>query len=295
MATLGDRVYFAAREREGGPDALWVSDGTISGTTTLATFAATGDFPALLTPVGEHLFFITTAATSETSGLWTSDGSSAGTRFVAPFVPGTVSQMTAAGGRAFLVVGPATDGQNLWVSDGTALGTQALLEQEVPALSQLIGLGDQVFFAVESQLWTSDGSRHGTRLVADFRSGERTPTIEQLTVVGQLLFFALRYSGTQVQLYRSDGSTPGTGPVSDIMFRELASMCAVAARRGNGRRRPRPPGPVSDPRSRDRVPCRPGQLQAAPRPQRTCAGMSHGTRRAPPGAVGHDSPDRSSR
>ena len=95
---------------------------------------------------------------------------------------------------------------------------------------QLTAVGKRVFFASGDdgqQLWVSDGTREGTRRIADARPGwvAPCPTLPpcpqtfpaSLTAAGDRLFFIVEPGGERElderELWISDGTPEGTGPV----------------------------------------------------------------------------------
>src|SRR5438034_1072453 len=78
----------------------------------------------------------------------------------------------------------------------------------------------QYFTAIDgshgSELWASDGTTAGTRMVADVRPGSAGSAIADLaTIHGKLVFVA--NDGTHgAELFASDGTTAGTSLLRDI-------------------------------------------------------------------------------
>jgi ELWxxDGT repeat protein len=156
-----------------------------------------------------RLFFIVTDFPGAT-GLWKHDGN--GTFQIALLGDGSrdATQLTAAGGFLYLVLGEGTANPALWRSDGTAAGTFELLAADV---TQLTAVGDRLFFRRGSpggdELWTSDGTPAGTTLVAPLGPSH-------LTDVGGTLFFAAADAAGE-ELWQSDGTPLGTARVADIV------------------------------------------------------------------------------
>ncbi|MFM9087469.1 MAG: hypothetical protein ACKOPT_04910, partial [Cyanobium sp.] len=66
-------------------------------------------------------------------------------------------------------------------------------------------------------LWTSDGTSSGTRLVRDILPGTNPFLIRAPTALDGKLYFAVAADGTTVfQVWTSDGSEPGTQPLSNL-------------------------------------------------------------------------------
>lgn len=82
------------------------------------------------------------------------------------------------------------------------------------------------------ELWISDGTPGGTRMVADIAPGAESSDPKWLTVVGDKVFFSASTPDEGAELWVSDGTAGGTRLVKDIYY----------IRRGE-RRRLRAPGP----------------------------------------------------
>jgi len=207
-----------------GPFQLWRSDGTAAGTILLQSFA---DFVnTLLTPsaaLGGRLFFsMTTVPTppGQTS-LWTSDGTPSGTAKVLDFPAATtpLESLTAAAGQLFFSVAGAYPQSLVYRSDGTPAGTVPLMsgQFDVSVPMRFTAVGNTVYFivardpgAVDCELWKTDGTAAGTMLVTGL--GVYPQPSDLLAFGGQLYYFA--NVPNQRVLFRSDGTSAGTGPVS---------------------------------------------------------------------------------
>jgi len=82
-------------------------------------------------------------------------------------------------------------------------------------------VGDTTFFAANDaahgqELWASDGTRAGTRLVADIWPGPAGSSPSDLTAFDGALFFAADDGVHGAELWRSDGTPDGTTLVADI-------------------------------------------------------------------------------
>ncbi|QRN96869.1 hypothetical protein JRI60_49205 [Archangium violaceum] len=79
--------------------------------------------------------------------------------------------------------------------------------------------GDKLFFTAEDslhgrELWVSDGTAGGTRLVRDLVAGSEGDFPQKLTAANGVLFFVLGNGYyTSSQLWRSDGTAGGTWPL----------------------------------------------------------------------------------
>lgn len=89
------------------------------------------------------------------------------------------------------------------------------------AVRSIVAVGERVFFAGNDgvhgfELWTSDGSEEGTRLVEDIRPGPAGDVITELTAVGDVVFFVVDDGEHGRELWTSDGTANGTHLVRDV-------------------------------------------------------------------------------
>lgn len=86
---------------------------------------------------------------------------------------------------------------------------------------QLTTVGDAVFFSATDgshgrELWATDGTPEGTRLVRDIRPGAAGSAPRSLTRVGTLLYFSADDGSHGRELWVSDGTRKGTRLVRDL-------------------------------------------------------------------------------
>ena len=177
--------------------------------------------------------------------LWKSDGTEAGTARLATSGPdeeagalpeGAFAEAGADEGGGLLFYfghSPVWNRTEPWRTDGTAAGTFRLTDASVPgccAGQEMRALGGTVFFDLWDaehgrELWASDGTREGTRLVRDIlpslpdSAGSDTSTgsdPRELTVFQGRLWFAAEGPFTGRELWTSDGTEEGTALVKDI-------------------------------------------------------------------------------
>jgi len=226
-------IYFVASD-DNVYQALWKSDGTAVGTaqvapvSTPAFFASDESHSVLALAIGNELYF---SGEDSTHGLelWKTDGTEEGTVMVKDIAPGALSSFpesfTDLGGKLFMVASDAVHGFEPWMSDGTAAGTFLLGDlfpgrndsQRRIANPQV--LGGSLFFGVRidtsraQNLWSTDGTPQGTRLIKDLSAIHAG--IDTLLLHDGRLFLALAEADSdRVQLWSSDGTDEGTQPVS---------------------------------------------------------------------------------
>ena len=229
----GSAMYLGADDGVHGVEP-WVSDGTEAGTRLLRDIAvprpnypgAVDSDPGDFTAAAGRVFFTASEGVHGVE-LWTTDGTEAGTRLVEDFNPGDLGSvpgfLTPFGhDLAFTIFAPG----GLWRSDATESGTSRI---SAVAASDLVKAGGRLFFAGTdpasgSELWTSDGTPEGTRLVRDITPGPDGSNLFAFTPAsGRVFFMAQAADGTE--LWTSDGTTAGTRSLGN--FRWLLSLTAA--------------------------------------------------------------------
>jgi ELWxxDGT repeat protein len=215
LTSFQGRLYFAAGS------ALWTSDGTAAGTVKVRDVPA-----ASLRVVGSSLVFVGTD--SQGSELWASDGTAAGTRRIADLTPGagstTFNAFKAVGKRLFFSATTSARGDELYVTDGTAQGTRRLTWFTDPGAlafdswrpAPMEALGDRLLFTASdpehgSELWSSDGTPKGTRLLMDACPGECSSNPDTFLQHRGRLYY--RAGGG---IWITDGTAAGTHQVKDL-------------------------------------------------------------------------------
>lgn len=267
LVAVNERLFFLADDGLGNRG-LWSSDGTTADTK-LVKNGPTG--PADFASRGGEVFFTW-------NGLWKTDGTEAGTSQV---IEMAARNVTAVGNTLYFagdLWGTNSKGIELWKSDGTAAGTNLVKDiysgtskdggrscsrncgyPNSSAPQGLVDLnGKLLFSAVDAkhgrELWISDGTSRGTKLVKDITAGsgssnpkhlvqfedrvyfgaagglwvtdgtkngtvlvkELPNSPSYLTDTGNALFFTLGATGSQ--LWKSDGTAAGTVLVEDLGF-----------------------------------------------------------------------------
>jgi len=114
----------------------------------------------------------------------------------------------------------------LWKTDGTPAGTmqvnEALIDDEATITpTSMEGYHGKLYFAGPGrELWVTDGTPGGTSQVIDLVPGggagfNTNSGPDELTVVGDTLFFAARHPTLGYELWKTDGTAAGTEFVAD--------------------------------------------------------------------------------
>jgi ELWxxDGT repeat protein len=222
--TLASLILIAGSRARAAPAVYQVADLRL-GIDSIAVNAAT--------PAEGHSLYLSMLADETGFELWRTDGSAVGTVRVRDINagPGSSNPLSLAwvAGELYFSANDGAQGTELWSSDGSALGTQ-LVKDISPGSSSsspqsMTGVGNVVYFTADTpatgrQLWTSNGTGAGTSMVkavVDYSSNPSPGSLNRLGVADQTVFFAAAGGGgTGLELWKSDGSEPGTQLVKDI-------------------------------------------------------------------------------
>ena len=218
LGRLGNAVFYESKEPQPG---LWRSDGSLAGTYQIAATPLLGRATVWN---GSLVYQSLTRRT-----LTFTDGTTPGTRSLA--TPYDVTFASAKCGTQLCL----SDGNNsIWATDGVTaprlvrfLG--ALPGGFPPAIYpiHLTSTGDRAWFTAWTQangveLWVTDGTKDGTRLVTDLIVGPESGAPRELTVFdGKLQFSALAprtSAGLPRRAMTTDGTAAGTIPLSNDVF-----------------------------------------------------------------------------
>jgi ELWxxDGT repeat protein len=164
--------------------------------------------------------------------LWATDGTAAGTAPLADLCPGECSAFVVYLGGSRKLLYFASAGA-LWRTDGTPAGTFALPAS--PA-GPLVRLGEKVLFFnyVSDQgleLWTSDGTAAGTRLVTGAWPSDLKGSPLAFFAAGDRVFFLAPSAVGLPALWVSDGTAAGTAMVFVIPAESAPRLVTATAGR----------------------------------------------------------------
>jgi ELWxxDGT repeat protein len=210
MAALGDEVFFYASD--GVSDAhLWKSDGTEQGTVLVSD--ATTSYEDEMLAVGQEIYFGGEVEGAWGDRLWKTDGTEEGTVLVSDEV--TPHDLFDFNGSLVFRADHEGDLQ-LFISDGTAEGTVPFTDLEISLRDRVAVLGDRIFFPADDglrgvELWSSDGTLGGTRMLDDLVPGVDSANPDYLLTVGSELYFQ-----ADEGLWKTNGKRPGTVRLGDF-------------------------------------------------------------------------------
>ena len=227
---------------------LWLSDATAAGTRLVATITGVGGCSISgncpwaapdvdqLTSVGHHLYF-----RQNGFALWRSDGSAQGTVQLVDYsrqvcstacfccfsIGPDIGPLAHVNDRFFGAVYNGFTGENLLLqSDGTDI-TSRFIGASITALQ---GVAGRAFYVANGSA-LAVLSVLGSETVRTFPGS----TVSSLVAAGSQLFFVVDSDRPTAELWRSDGSTAGTGRV---LAGDVADLTAVGARLFFRRRAP---------------------------------------------------------
>ncbi|MFN7940747.1 MAG: hypothetical protein U0X73_04065 [Thermoanaerobaculia bacterium] len=162
--------------------------------------------------------------------LWYSDGSPGSARQIAPApsILDDVQEIVTLGDRMVYLLGSENSTISLW-SCGTSREDNVLLADGfLPGtlfgggnLRRLARLGSRVFAVLDDtahgfELWVTDGSPGGTRLVEDIVPGPESSFPRILTPAGDVLVFDAWTADHGTELWVTDGTAEGTRRATDV-------------------------------------------------------------------------------
>jgi ELWxxDGT repeat protein len=246
LTEMNGKLYFGAA---GG---LWRSDGTQAGTQQIRQSGPPQLPVGIPTPydgssdvipgnrdnivnLNGTLYFVGNG--SGYTGLWKYDDQSTGATLVlskdnaglgSTYTFNTLQYLTVAGDKLFFAGDSTNHGSEPWMSDGTTAGTVLLKDVTGTGSSSgvryLTNVDGTLFFSartgnypgtVGAGWWTSDGSLVGTTSFAAITGS--TNNYSLLGAAGGLLYYKAKgISGSDWELWRTDGTAAGTYRAKDI-------------------------------------------------------------------------------
>ncbi len=215
----------------------WISDTTSKGTHLLQDVqpGIDGLSGAYGQELGGRYFF---RGFTDTHGyeLWVSDGTPGGTKLFMDLyggdVSGNPSYLQRIGDKIWFSASSGPDGRGgaePWVTDGTIAGTRRVSDVRVGTSSSspryFAGEGGRVLFRAYDgatskdhgyELWISDGTAKGTKLLKDIRKGPLSSYPSYMTAYKGKVLFRAYTPATGYELWISDYTTAGTKLLKEI-------------------------------------------------------------------------------
>lgn len=233
---VNGKITFGAYDEKNGNE-LWVSNGTVQGT------QLTKDIePGLNTGFGlpggvlNNNFYYFKRNLFRDIAIWKTDGTTGGTKqvqnihYTASSAPGTNMPLALdlkCGDTIlyFLIANTSASAMELWAGNGTA---PAHLVSSFPHYFPgntrqplLFVAGNTAYFIARDdtnglELWTSDGTAQGTKVVKDINPSAADAYPQNLTLYNNKLYFAA-FNGVTVNLWATNGTEAGTQMVTDVV------------------------------------------------------------------------------
>lgn len=218
VQVMADIGYFVGDNGTDGQE-LWRTDGSSNGTFMVRNINLTGDSISnygsfKLVETNGIGYFLADDGEHGTE-LWRTDGTEAGTNMVVDLTENgssSIQRLFSFNGALFLttyVYNGVNNDYSWWYSDGTEAGTIKILDKFM--LSMIEGENVAYFASWSpSELWQSDGTLAGTKLVKTFDT-----SVSLLAMLHDRLFFSAgEYN--QAELWQTDGTEESTQRVADI-------------------------------------------------------------------------------
>jgi ELWxxDGT repeat protein len=218
------RLYFGASHEDTNESELWTSDGTVAGTRKILTTSQGPIHGEIIRAGGADYFILGDGFTNDQ--LWKTGGtpettvrvqiSDRSVRLTEDWVAHEGSLYIL--GEEYHIPWVST----VWRVQGDSavrLGTFGEHPREIPL--QVEVAGDHVVFNVADpehgvELWGTDGSVEGTRLLRDIAPGRISARVHGLASAGGRVFFAANDLIHGSEVWESDGTAAGTRLVHDV-------------------------------------------------------------------------------
>lgn len=210
LTNASGTLYFGATSN--CKRSLWKTDGTATGTRKVFALA-----PMEIAVSGGTVFFtgfpwVCDEPSGDSNRLMTTDGTPGGTHDV--MLPNISVQLTDMGGTLYFSARGGHNHPRMWKSDGTPSGTSKL-EPAVPLIDQsgIQSVAHALWWSnAGAWVWTSDGTASGSHLVHSFSLA----TGPFRSLGGSVVYFSASDGADDREVWRSDGTGPGTWQVTDI-------------------------------------------------------------------------------
>ena len=201
-----------------------------------------GTFKSTLVIIGDNMFF-TAKSTATGDELYVSDGTAEGTKLVKDIKSGSGDAspryLVALNGKLYFQADNGTNGVELWVSDGTEAGTEMVADiyagAESSAPDMLTVLDGKILFRATTVASAADGKKwlhiydpntDTESLVSEIQArAEGDAIIPRIQVDNKhkVAYFIGEPVGENQEVYKTDGTSAGTGKIKDVTPEALGS------------------------------------------------------------------------
>jgi ELWxxDGT repeat protein len=230
---VSNNLLFIASKDTNSNGTLWTIDGTPTGTKKIFTYKKSLciDFSKLI-DFNDTVYFFALGSvgggSEDNIGLWKSDGTTQGTEFATKISLSDSywedDNILVVNNDLYLPESNLSVGYELFKLNGSTNQVE-LIKNIFPeyggsGVGNYTSLNNQLIFTANNnehghEIWISDGTEVGTRLLADVNAiGDSY--INQLTNVNGTLFFSASTVDYGSELWKSDGTSFGTSMVKDI-------------------------------------------------------------------------------
>lgn len=213
---------------------LFVSDGTTAGTKLFLDVNKDGSSRPFNFIVHNNKLFFTADTSRKGREPWISDGTPAGTKMLKDINPGfddsDVSGFRPIGNTLFFFADDDVNGFELWKTDGTQTGTQLVADIAKGSadgiyvyenIKNTLEYNSNLLFIANDgttgpELWITDGTAAGTKLVKDINVGSSGSSIYFKGVLNGLAVFQATTTTNGSELWVTDGTSTGTKLLKEI-------------------------------------------------------------------------------
>jgi ELWxxDGT repeat protein len=231
FAVVGNRLYFAASTDDEGRELWYVEGGQVVSLGDVRTGSESLS-PQSILPWGASHFVFEGESTGAGRELWVSDGTLAGTQLLADVVPGETSShplpLLDVYPALFFSAQDSTHGRELWVllPAATHAGYDIVMLGDLrpgttsSSPSSMMILGSTILFTAFGptgrELWVTNGTAAGTKLLVDIDGGTAPGVRSSLTLFEDRVYFTGWTSATGEDPWVSDGTVEGTEMLENI-------------------------------------------------------------------------------
>lgn len=230
---FNNRLFFTATGSMSDAE-LWTSDGSPEGTIVVKKFYTEASPSTIVTMCAlKDTIYMAVTIFNKKPELWKTDGTANGTQqwFIDNMNPYIPSIILTDQKHLYFLNPNANKCNKVWVSDGTYESTQILNESTGCLRSEIWLTNGHIYFQTENLIWTTDGTKNGTKTIITLESGTKSSYPQNLSAYKGFVFFCASDSSHGPELWKSDGTETGTVLLKDLIpgleggYPEYLSKC----------------------------------------------------------------------